>query len=94
MLKVYFTLSVGISTKFSKVITVETLPCIGSLLKVANHSFIVKEHEQDLDAYVQRDHEKGQFCNSIKAVVNDEIYHGDGYEEIKGDLLKAGWGKR
>lgn len=92
MLKVYFTLSVG--NKFSRVITIEALPSVGSLLKVANHSFVVKEHEQDLDAYEERAHENGFFCNSIKAEVNDKFY-GDikYYKEICTDLIKAGWKK-
>lgn len=90
MFKVYFTLYVSLD-KYSKVVSVSNIPQKGSLIKAANHSFIVSEHEQDLDAYIGRDYENGAFCDSVRASVNNNIYKGDNYDEIRTDLRKAGW---
>lgn len=93
MIKVFFRL-IADDRSFTKVIEVSSIPQKGNLLKAANNSFIVIENEQDLDAYAEREHEQGHFCDSVIARLNEKMYlpneEGENPEVIE-DLLKEGW---
>lgn len=88
MIKVHFHLWIGIGTKFTKTIDVEVIPA--QKLKVLNHSFDVREHEQDLDAYMDGHQQQGLFCNSVTADINSRMHDSENYEEIREIFRKAG----
>ena len=91
MIQVHFNLWVGIGSKFSKWISVECIPANGALLKVLNISFVVNEHEQNLDAYLSGDHVSVSRCNSIRATINNVLHDPDDYDKIKEGFRNAGW---
>ncbi len=89
MIQVNFKLQIGVGVTFTRTVGVEVIPT--KMLKVLNHSFIVREHEQDLDAYMLGQQQKGLFCNSVKATINNEEHPADSYEEIREIFRESGW---
>lgn len=76
---VFYHLKIG-QKKFLKTIFVRLIPVKGDYLKIANHSFIVREREQDLDAYLCSDLILMP-CESIKAELNPECHNEEDYQK-------------
>jgi hypothetical protein len=92
-IKVNYRLIVG-NRKFKDEIRVLAVPQIGSLLKISNNSFVVTEHEQDLDSYEMYNASSqkfGSFCEKIEAELNPKMYNSEDHEKVIKELLESGW---
>ena len=94
---VNYRLKVGTRTFTGKKIEVLAVPQVGSFLKISNNSFVVTEHEQDLDSYEtyrESNSKYGSFCEKIEAVINPKMYNYEDYAKVCNELIEAGWQER
>lgn len=96
---VLYYLSVG-GRKFKSKKSVFSVPHVGSHIKAANYSFVVTEHEQDLDSYddtvgtPELAKENNWSCETVSAGINGSFYDQADFDQICSALLKAGWIER